>query len=273
MRLRLEVKPARRPGRRCSTFCAASTPSGTESSRRLGSCASFAFSGDAASTRLLARARSHWQRSRRRARRSAGAAPPPPRLYPPLSRSPLKGDSSPLWRVRRRPMPSGTLRRRAEVRRPPTDRVRDEPVRDARVPGSRRITAISSMEKRAIMRSANAVLPEVGFAPETLLAPRQALVAYFSRVATAPPGTERVALDDASGRVLAQAVTVDGDYPRARGSTMDGFALRSPTHRANSPLWVRSLWAASGRAARATVGRSHRNRRRRAGERRRRPTN
>lgn len=77
------------------------------------------------------------------------------------------------------------------------------------------------------MRSANAVLPAVGFAPETLLAPRQALVAYFSRVAVAPPGTERVALDDAAGRVLAETVRADVDYPAARRSTMDGFALAS----------------------------------------------
>ena len=83
------------------------------------------------------------------------------------------------------------------------------------------------MEKRAITRSANAVLPTVGFAPETLLAPRQALVAYFSRVAVAPPGTERIALDDAAGRVLAESVRADADYPAARRSTMDGFALAS----------------------------------------------
>ncbi len=75
------------------------------------------------------------------------------------------------------------------------------------------------------MRSANAVLPAVGFVPEALLAPGQALVAYFSRVAVAPSGTERIALDDAAGRVLAEPVRADGDYPAARRSTMDGFAL------------------------------------------------
>jgi molybdopterin molybdotransferase len=77
------------------------------------------------------------------------------------------------------------------------------------------------------MRSANAVLPAVGFVPETLLAPRQALVAYFSRVAVRPPGTQRVALDDAAGRVLAETVCADRDYPASRRSTMDGFALAS----------------------------------------------
>lgn len=75
------------------------------------------------------------------------------------------------------------------------------------------------------MRSANAVLPAVGFAPETLLAPRQALVAFLSRVAVTPPGTQRIALDDAAGRVLAQTVCADVDYPAMRRSTMDGFAL------------------------------------------------
>jgi molybdenum cofactor synthesis domain-containing protein len=83
------------------------------------------------------------------------------------------------------------------------------------------------MEKRAIMRSANAVLPAVGFAPETLLAPRQALVAYFSRVEVVPTGTEHVAVDEAAGRVLAQTVAAAADYPVARRSTMDGFALNS----------------------------------------------
>lgn len=75
------------------------------------------------------------------------------------------------------------------------------------------------------MRSANAVLPAVGFAPETLLAPRQALVAYFSRVRIGPTGTEAVAIDDAMGRVLAQSVAADEDYPNAPRSTMDGFAV------------------------------------------------
>ncbi|HEV3091368.1 MAG TPA: molybdopterin molybdotransferase MoeA [Candidatus Cybelea sp.] len=83
------------------------------------------------------------------------------------------------------------------------------------------------MEKRAIMQSANPLLPNVGFVPERLLAPRQAIVAYLSRVAVAPPGTEHVALDGAFGRVLAQPVAADHDYPGAARSAMDGFALQS----------------------------------------------
>jgi molybdenum cofactor synthesis domain-containing protein len=81
------------------------------------------------------------------------------------------------------------------------------------------------MEKRAIMQSINPLLPEVGFAEEKLLPPRQAIVAFFSRVALAPPGTERVALESALGRVLAEAIVADGDYPAAPRSVMDGFAI------------------------------------------------
>ncbi len=55
--------------------------------------------------------------------------------------------------------------------------------------------------------------------------PRQAIVAFFSRVNVAPGPVERVALDDALGRVLAEPVVADDDYPNAARSTMDGFAL------------------------------------------------
>ena len=75
------------------------------------------------------------------------------------------------------------------------------------------------------MQSINPLLPEVGFAEEKLLAPRQAIVAFFSRVALAPPATERVALESALGRVLAEAIVADGDYPAAPRSAMDGFAI------------------------------------------------
>ncbi len=75
------------------------------------------------------------------------------------------------------------------------------------------------------MQSANPVLPEVGFAPEALLAPRQAIVAYFARASIGPAGSELVALDDAFGRVLAAHVVADDDHPNAARSAMDGFAL------------------------------------------------
>ena len=62
---------------------------------------------------------------------------------------------------------------------------------------------------------------------DRLLPPRQAVVAYFSRVAVAPPHSEYVSLDEASGRILAEAVAADDDYPAANRSVMDGFALRA----------------------------------------------
>jgi len=42
-----------------------------------------------------------------------------------------------------------------------------------------------------------------------------------------PPKVERVALDDAAGRVLAVAIDADDDYPNAPRSAMDGFAVAS----------------------------------------------
>jgi molybdenum cofactor synthesis domain-containing protein len=84
---------------------------------------------------------------------------------------------------------------------------------------------MSSMEKRALMQSANAVLPETGFAVERLLAPHQAIVAFFARVGIAPPAVERIGLGDALGRVLAKPVAAEDDYPNADRSLMDGFAL------------------------------------------------
>jgi molybdopterin molybdotransferase len=83
------------------------------------------------------------------------------------------------------------------------------------------------MEKRAINQPVNPVLPTVGFVAETLLAPQQAIVAFFARARLAPPGTEMVALDDAFGRILAQSVVAGDDYPSAARSLMDGFALQS----------------------------------------------
>jgi molybdopterin molybdotransferase len=72
------------------------------------------------------------------------------------------------------------------------------------------------MEKRAI-----------GFQSEKLLAPAQALETFFACVTPAPPGIERVDLDDAAGRVLAEGIDADDDYPNAPRSAMDGFAIAS----------------------------------------------
>jgi molybdenum cofactor synthesis domain-containing protein len=84
---------------------------------------------------------------------------------------------------------------------------------------------MSSMENRALMQSVNPVLPGTGFAAERLLPPRQAIVAFFARVTIAAPAIERVPLDDAPGRVLAEPIVADDDYPNAPRSLMDGFAL------------------------------------------------
>ena len=83
------------------------------------------------------------------------------------------------------------------------------------------------MEKRAIMQPANALLPNGGFAPERLLAPGQAMVAYFSRVAIAKPAAERVPLEAAFARILAEPIAAGDDYPAAARSAMDGFAIRA----------------------------------------------
>lgn len=75
------------------------------------------------------------------------------------------------------------------------------------------------------MQPVNPVLPAVGFAVESLLAPRQAIVAFFSRVSLPAPAVETVSLDEAFGRVLARDIAADDDYPNVARSAMDGFAL------------------------------------------------
>jgi len=72
------------------------------------------------------------------------------------------------------------------------------------------------MEKRAI-----------GFQSDKLLAPAEALRTFFARVTLASPQIERVALDDAAGRVLAAAIDADDDYPSTARSAMDGYAIRA----------------------------------------------
>jgi len=62
---------------------------------------------------------------------------------------------------------------------------------------------------------------------ERLLPPRQAIVAFFSRVAIHTTAVEHVSLDDALGRVLAESIAADQDYPAARRSVMDGYAVRA----------------------------------------------
>lgn len=65
------------------------------------------------------------------------------------------------------------------------------------------------------------------FHTENLLSPADAAATFLASVAVAPPGVERVPLDCAHGRVLAQPVVADSDYPAASRSAMDGFAVRA----------------------------------------------
>ncbi|MDQ2680764.1 MAG: molybdopterin molybdotransferase MoeA [Candidatus Eremiobacteraeota bacterium] len=77
------------------------------------------------------------------------------------------------------------------------------------------------------MRSSDALLPSGGFAVEKLLAPEQALIAFFARANLTEPATEAVDLTVCAGRTLAAPIRADADYPAAARSTMDGFALHS----------------------------------------------
>ncbi|HKU80708.1 MAG TPA: molybdopterin-binding protein, partial [Candidatus Tumulicola sp.] len=83
------------------------------------------------------------------------------------------------------------------------------------------------MEKRAITRSANALLPGSGFVEQKLTSPRAALDAFFARVSLQPRGVETVSVERAFGRVLARDAVAPADAPAAARSAMDGFALRA----------------------------------------------
>lgn len=65
------------------------------------------------------------------------------------------------------------------------------------------------------------------FEAQALLAPEAAIAAYLAAVPLAPLGTERVALEEAFGRILAADAVADAPYPADDRSTMDGFAVRS----------------------------------------------
>ncbi len=77
------------------------------------------------------------------------------------------------------------------------------------------------------MWASNALLPKGGFAIERLLAPEQALIAFFTRANLSQPRVEEVGLGACVGRILAQPVRADADYPAAARSKMDGFAIAS----------------------------------------------
>ncbi len=63
------------------------------------------------------------------------------------------------------------------------------------------------------------------FIEENLLSPAQAVATFLARVAVAPRAFERVRLEDACGRILAERIVADADYPSVPRSAMDGFAI------------------------------------------------
>jgi molybdenum cofactor synthesis domain-containing protein len=99
------------------------------------------------------------------------------------------------------------------------------------------------------------------FHTENLLSPAEAVATFLASVPLSPSGIERVPLDRAHGRVLAEPIVADSDYPNAPRSAMDGFAVRA----ADTPgrlriegdilmghAWPRAL--ASGTALRIPTG-------------------
>ncbi|MFY9781744.1 MAG: hypothetical protein WAJ85_14685, partial [Candidatus Baltobacteraceae bacterium] len=52
-----------------------------------------------------------------------------------------------------------------------------------------------------------------GFLREDLLAPEQAVLLFLARASLGPPGSERVPLDAAGGRILAEDAIAGEDYP------------------------------------------------------------
>jgi len=69
--------------------------------------------------------------------------------------------------------------------------------------------------------------PGATFEAELLLSPDEAVAAYLAAVRPKPSGIERVPLDSAVGRILAEDAAADAPYPADDRSTMDGFAVRS----------------------------------------------
>ncbi|HTU81526.1 MAG TPA: molybdopterin molybdotransferase MoeA, partial [Candidatus Acidoferrales bacterium] len=63
------------------------------------------------------------------------------------------------------------------------------------------------------------------FREENLLSPAEAVATYLGRVSVAPRAAERVRLELACGRILAEPILADMDYPSAPRSAMDGFAV------------------------------------------------
>jgi molybdenum cofactor synthesis domain-containing protein len=69
--------------------------------------------------------------------------------------------------------------------------------------------------------------PGSTFEADRLSAPAEAVAAYLKAVGPCPRGTERVALSEVFGRILAREATAEAPYPADDRSTMDGYAVRS----------------------------------------------
>ncbi len=99
------------------------------------------------------------------------------------------------------------------------------------------------------MQPAKSLLPSGGFDPELLLTPEAAIARYLAVVAAPELVIERVALDAALGRILAESLVADADYPRANRSSMDGFAVASAgtpgRFRIAGEVRMGELWAGS----------------------------
>ncbi|MGA2340862.1 MAG: molybdopterin molybdenumtransferase MoeA, partial [Terracidiphilus sp.] len=76
------------------------------------------------------------------------------------------------------------------------------------------------------------------------------VAAYAARLVRLRPGVERVRLDQALGRVLAEPLRADADQPPFARSTRDGFACRAAEASTHRPLAV----AGSTRAGQSPSG-------------------
>jgi molybdenum cofactor synthesis domain-containing protein len=99
------------------------------------------------------------------------------------------------------------------------------------------------------------------FHEENLLSPADAVATFLARVALEPASVEAVPLSSAYGRVLAERMHADRDYPDAPRSAMDGFALRGAEtpgrFRVDGEIVMGSVWGAPlvrGAAVRIPTG-------------------
>jgi molybdopterin molybdotransferase len=88
------------------------------------------------------------------------------------------------------------------------------------------------MQKSSVVLRSKGQLAAKGFFSEELLAPERAVLLFLARARLGPPGIERVPLDEAGGRILADDAVAGEDHPLCARSIMDGFAVASGAGRA-----------------------------------------